>query len=350
MKRRKKDAQADAGRTMEEVCDALGVSTATVSRVLNNKPGVGAELRKKVLAAVKELNYVPRAAARQLSSAKSDTLGIAFQDLTAGWLLTIFRGIISRAAGRYHVITSISVREGDEYEVPSRLLAERRVDGLIWLDPRATPQLIKRMKSQPVPFVVLQRQVADPEINSIAIDSAQGAREAVTHLLNCGYRKLLLLTGPRDDADSQQKLDGARQALREFSVNLPAENILEGHHVGTHAVRAISDHLAAGRPLPEAIFAFNDAMAIAILHWLRGRGIRVPQDVALIGFDGIDEAKQVGLTTFETPMYEMGVLATQVLMDLIVLPPSERRAKQLILKGTLAIRDTCGRATSGKPS
>ena len=326
---------------MEEVCDALGVSTATVSRVLNNKPGVGAELRKKVLAAVKELNYVPRAAARQLSSAKSDTIGVAFQDLTAGWLLTIFRGIMSRASGRYHVITSMSAYAGDEYEVPSRLLAERRVDGLIWLDPRATVQLIKRMKSQSVPFVVLQRQIADPDINTIAIDSAQGAREAVTKLLDCGYRKLLLLTGPRDDADSLRKLDGARQALRQFNVDLPAEHILEGHHVGAHAVRAISDYLAAGQPLPDAIFSFNDAMAIAVLHWLRGRGIRVPQDVALIGFDGIDEASKAGLTTFETPMYEMGVLAAQTLMDAIDLPASERKPKQLVLKGNLVIRETC---------
>jgi LacI family transcriptional regulator len=334
--------QAAAVRTIAEVCDALGVSTATVSRVLNNKPGVGAELRKKVLAGVKELNYVPRAAARHLSSAKSDTLGIAFQDLTAGWLLTIFRGIISRAAGRYHVITSISVREGDEFEVPSRLLAERRVDGLIWLDPRTPPQLIKRMKSQSVPFVVLQRQIADPDINTISIDSSQGAREAVSHLLNCGYRKLLFLTGPQDDADSLRKLDGAQQALKEFNVELPTQNILEGHHGGAHAVRAISEYVAAGHPMPEAIFAFNDAMAIAVLHWLRGRAIRVPQDVAIIGYDGIDEAKHVGLTTFETPMYEMGVLATQVLMDLIDLPATERKAKQLVLKGTLVIRDTGG--------
>lgn len=326
---------------MDEVCEALGVSTATVSRVLNNKPGVGAELRKKVLAAVKELNYVPRAAARQLSSAKSDTLGIAFQDLTAGWLLTIFRGIINRAAGRYHVITSISVREGDEYEVPSRILAERRVDGLIWLDPRISPPLIKRMKTQPVPFVVLQRQVADPEINTIAIDSAQGAREATLHLLKQGYRKLLFLTGPRDDADSLLKLEGVHRALQELNVEIPADSILEGHHVGAHAVRALSDHLAAGKPLPEAIFAFNDAMAIAVLHWLRGRGVRVPQDVALIGFDGIDEARHVGLTTLETPMYEMGVLAAQVLMDLIEAPASERKAKQLVLKGNLVIRETC---------
>ena len=337
---RKTDRDATI-QTMKEVCHALGVSTATVSRVLNNKPGVGAELRKKVLAAVKEMNYVPRAAARQLSSAKSDTIGLAFQDLTTGWLLTIFRGVISRAAGRYHVITSISVREGDEYEVPSRLLAERRVDGLIWLDPRATLQVIKRMKSQSVPFVVLQRQIADPEINTISIDSTQGAHEAVTHLLDLNYRKLLLLTGPRDDADSLRKLDGARKAFQDFNVQLPDENVLEGHHVGAHAVRALSDYLAAGRPLPEAIFAFNDAMAIAVLHWLRGRGIRVPQDVSLIGFDGIDEARQAGLTTFETPMYEMGVLAAQTLMDTIEQPPSERKAKQLVLKGNLAVRETC---------
>ena len=183
---------------------------------------------------------------------------------------------------------------------------------------------------------------ATTEIYTIAIDSAQGAREAVAHLLKCRCRKLLVLTGPRADPDSLRKLDGMQQALRESNVELPAENILEGHHVGAHAVRALSNYLAAGRPLPEAIFAFNDAMAISVLHWLRGRGIRVPQDVALIGYDGIDEAKQAGLTTFETPMYEMGVLATQVLMDSIGLPAGERKAKQLVLKGNLVIRETCG--------
>ena len=341
MKRRKPNAKRPQIQTMQEVCTELGVSTATISRVVNNKPGVGPALRKKVLAAVRELNYFPRAAGRNLARAKSDTLGVAFQDMTAGWLLTIFRGIVSRVAGQYHIITSVSVREGDEFEVPHRLLAERRVDGLIWLDPRTTPQLIKQMKHQAVPFVVLQRQISDPEVNTIAIDSAHGAHEVVTHLLKGGYRKLLFLTGPQNDADSQRKLAGAQQALRDFNVEIPAQNILEGHHVGAHAVSAITEYVKAGHPLPEAIFAFNDAMAIAILHWLRGRGIRVPQDVAVAGYDGIEEAGYARLTTFETPMYEMGVLATQTLMDLINLPPAERKAKQLTLKGNLVIRETC---------
>lgn len=339
---RKKNREAlPRVQTMQDVCSELGVSTATISRVVNNKPGVGPALRKKILAAVRELNYFPRAAGRNLARAKSDTLGVAFQDLTAGWLLTIFRGVVSRAAGQYHVITSVSAREGDEIEVPHRLLAEGRVDGLIWLDPRITPQLIRQMKSQSVPFVVLQRQITDPEINTIAIDSAHGAHEVVAHLLKAGYRKLLLLTGPHNDADSQRKLAGARQALQEFNVELPAHNVLEGHHVGAHAVSAITEYVAKGHPLPEAIFAFNDAMAIAVLHWLQGRGVRVPQDVAVAGYDGIEEAAYAGLTTFQTPMYEMGVLATQTLMDLISLAPSERKGKQLTLKGNLVIRETC---------
>lgn len=349
VKRRKRRAGPDALATLEDVSRAVGASTATVSRALNDLPGVGAKLRRKVLAAVKDLGYVPRAAARTLSRSRSDTLGVAFQDLTAGWLLNVFRGIVSRTIGRYHLITMLSIREGDEFELPHRLLAERRVDGLLWLDMRATPAMIREMKKQPVPFVVLNQQLRDADVNTVSMDAMHGGREAVRHLLRLGCRKLLFITGPAGVGDSIRKLDGARQALAEAKVRIPPENILEGHHVGALAVEALSKHLAR-HPLPEAIFCFNDDMALAALHWLRQRGTRVPEDVAVVGYDGIEEAERSGLTTIETPMRDMGVLAAQLLIEQIEGPPAERKARQVVLQGRLRIRDTCGARLRGAAS
>ncbi|MFH0880719.1 MAG: LacI family DNA-binding transcriptional regulator [Lentisphaerota bacterium] len=326
--------------TIFDVCRELGVSTATVSRVVNNQPGVGPALREKILGAIKKMNYAPQAAARQLSRAKSDTLGVVFQDLTAGWPLLILRGMMARTCGTFQVNISLSTRAGDAFELPNKMLAEHRVDGMIWLDPRATEAMIKALKKQAVPFVVLQKQLKDPEISTISMDCRQGGCLAMRHLLSLGHRRILLLTGPPDSEDSRLKMAGVRQAAREFKHKITPDQILVGHHVGTHAISAISEYFQAGRPKPDAIFAFNDAMAIAVLQWLRGQGYRVPGDIALAGFDGIDETEYLGLTTVETPMYEMGVLAVQILLDQIADPT--RKARQVLLQGHLHVRGSCG--------
>lgn len=331
----------------------MGVSTATVSRVLNDKPGVREVLRSKVLSAVRVMGYVPRSAARHLSRDRTDTLGVALQDLTPGWCLTIFNGVRASTGAAYHLLTAFSTKPGDELELPRQLLAGRRVDGLIWLDMRVTSSMVREVKKQPVPFVLLQHQLPDPDVNTIAVDSKQGAREVVLHLLRTGYRRILMITGPSRDEESERKLSGAHSALQEYGVEVPQEDILEGHHVAHHAVRALSAYLDAGHRLPEAIFAFNDGMALSVLNLLRGRGVKVPGDVALVGYDGIEEARQAGLTTVETPLYDMGVLAGQMLMDLIDKPVADRKARQVLLGGTLRIRETCGaslRAAAPQPS
>ncbi|HBA85330.1 MAG TPA: hypothetical protein DCZ95_14685 [Verrucomicrobia bacterium] len=332
--------------TIFDVCRTLGVSTATVSRVMNNKPGVGPALREKILTAMKQMNYVPQAAARQLSRTRSDAIGVIFQDLTAGWPLLILRGIMSRvsttANAAFQVNISLSLRAGDECELPRKMLAEHRVDGLIWLDPRAPDALIEDLKKQTAPFVLLQRQMNDADISTVAIDGRQGGYLAMRHLLSLGYRRILLLTGSETDENSREKLAGARRAAREFKHSVTADRILVGHHVGAHAVKALAEYYGSDRPKPDAIFAFNDDMAIAVIQWLRHQGYRVPDDLAVIGFDGIAEAEYLGLTTIETPMYEMGVLAAQILLDQINDPSGERKARQVLLQGRLHVRESCG--------
>jgi len=328
---------------LADVCAAAGVSTATVSRVLNNQPGVGAALRAKVLAKMRELDYVPRAAARNLSRAKSDTIGLVFQDLTPGFLLTVFRGIMNRASSSgYHVLTALSTEAGDEMDLPQRLLAERRVDGLIWYDPRATARGLGALMREHVPFVLLQKRAMDPAVNTVCIECEESAAELMRHLLALGHRRILLVTGAETDEDSMRKLDSVLRVARQHGVKIPAGQIVVGHHVGGHAVRALEAYMEAGGKKPDAILAFNDDMALAIITWLRRRGLRVPQDVAVVGFDGVAEAEAQGLTTIETPMYDMGVLAMQILIDRLSGTAESSRARQVVLKGRLVVRHSCG--------
>lgn len=328
---------------LADVCAAARVSSATVSRVLNNQPGVGDELRQKVLATMRDLNYVPRAAARNLSRAKSDTIGIVFQDLTPGFLLTVFRGIMTRASSAgYHVLTALSTEAGDEMDLPLRLLAERRVDGLIWYDPRATVRAVNNLVRETVPFVLLQRKLASADVSSVYIECEDSAAEMMHHLVGLGYRRIMLVTGAETDEDSARKLAAARRVADKHGVKLPADRILVGHHVGTHAVRALAAYVESGKRMPDAIFAFNDDMALGIMNWLRQRGVRVPEDVAVVGFDGVAEGEWVGLTTVQTPMYDMGVLAMQMLVDRLSGSANAEKARQVVLKGQLVVRNSCG--------
>lgn len=329
--------------TLRDVCVRAGVSKATVSRVLNNRTGVAMEVRRRVLKAMKDLGYVPRAAARSLSRSRSDTIGIVFQDLTAGWPLNVFRGIMHVASScRFSVLTALSTAEGDELELPQRLLGEGRVDGLLWMDPRVPASAIVEMKKQDFPMVVLQRHLPDPSINTVSIENTQGAYEATMHLLDLGHKDILLITGGKDSEDSNERLRGVAQAFRERALPLRSDRIVVGHNVGPLAVKALQEYLASGRSLPRALFAFNDDMAIAVMNWLRKQGYRVPEDVAVVGFDGIAEAESVGLTTVETPMYEMGALAAQILIDTVSNAASAQRARQVMLRGTLRIRESSG--------
>lgn len=326
--------------TLKDVCREAGVSKATISHVLNNKPGVGLETRKRILEIIGRMGYKPKPAARHLSLARTDTIACVFHDLTPGWLLNIYRGILSKAAEmNYHVVTALSVWEGDQFELPTNVLGTASVDGLLWLDPRTTPDIIRRFKQeQHMPFIVLQGHLDDPDISTISIEDSRGAYLAVKHLIEMGRRRLMLITGQEDNHDSQQKLLGSRQAIAEAGLSIAPENIVNGHHVDDYAIRAVDAFMKAGHKLPDAVFAFNDNMALAVMRWLMDRGIHVPDDVAIIGFDGIDEARRAGLTTIETPMREMGMMAVQTLVELIHTPAAERKAHHIMMGGTLAVR------------
>lgn len=329
--------------TQKHVARAAGVSEATVSRVLNQSPLVHENTRRRVLEAIRRLGYAPSAAARNLSRNRTDVIGVVFHQMSTGFFASVMSGIDAAARARgYHLLTAFSRDTVEERDICYRMLDEARVDGLIVLDAALSDETIARLKSYRQPFVLIQREPDDPSVNTIAVDNQGGAYRALKHLLALEYTRLLILRGPPGAQDAQLRLAGCAEALREAGRDVSCDYI-DGFY---NAERATEAFLAYRREhdLPRAVFALNDAMALAVLKLLRSEGVRVPEQVALVGFDGIESAEYVGLTTVQTPMEALGEGAVRILLDHLQDP--SRPADKVRLPVQLVVRATCGGARS----
>ncbi len=326
--------------TLKDVCREALVSEATVSRVVNNSPLVHERTRARVLEVIQRLGYTPNAAARNLSRSKTDVIGVVFHQMSSGFFAQVMDGI-DRAAvdSNYHVLSSLTRDDVEPDKTCRRMFDEMRVDGMILLDPSFDDRFIAELKHYGRPMVMIQRDTDDPDIGSVSVENRHGARDGMKHLLSLGYRDILVLRGPEGAQDNRLRLEGCEQALKEVRGQPPVVHYADGFYAPHRAVEALREHrLVHG--LPRAIFAMNDAMALAALKELRTSGIKVPEQVAIVGFDGIDAADYVGLTTVETPMLELGATAVRLLLAQIEDPKTA--VEHVQLKTKLVVRDTCG--------
>ncbi|MBN1269278.1 MAG: LacI family DNA-binding transcriptional regulator [Kiritimatiellae bacterium] len=325
--------------TQKHVAREAGVSEATVSRVLNNSPLVHDATRRRVMDAMQRLGYAPSAAARNLSRDRTDAMGVVFHQMSSGFFASVMAGIDAAAREKgYHILTALSRDTKEERDICYGMLDETRVDGLIVLDAGLSDETIARLKDYRQPFVLIQREPNDPTVSTIAVDNQRGARDAMKHLLNLGYKDLLVIKGPPGAQDSQLRIEGCKQAIKEAGRGVTCRYI-DGFYNADRAAEAFRAHHKE-HGLPRAVFALNDAMAIAVLKELRGLGARVPDDVAVVGFDGIESADHLGLTTVETPMESLGAGAVRLLLEHLNEP--ERKADHVRLETRLVVRATCG--------
>ena len=318
------------------------VSEATVSRVINNSPLVHQRTRNRVMEVITKLGYTPNAAARNLSRNKTDTVGVLFHQMSSGFFALVMSGIDKSARqGGYHILCEFTHFEPeDPRHTFRRMFDEVRVDGMIVLDPSFNLEFIEELKRYKSPIVFIQRELSDPEFSSISIENRDGAYQAMKYLLSLDYRDLLVVKGPAGAQDAQLRLKGCEDALRE--VRGATCRYIIGDYSPADALAAFrKDRLEHG--LPRAIFALNDAMALSVLKELRDTGVKVPEQVAIIGFDGIDCTEYVGLTTVETPMMDLGEGAVKLFLKRIESPDAPGEHVRLPTK--LVIRGTCG----GKP-
>ena len=326
--------------SLKDVCREASVSEATVSRVINNSPLVREATRQRVMEAVEKLGYTPNAAARNLSRSKTDTIGIVFHQMSSGFFASVMAGIDKAARDHgYHVLSVFPHSSTDACDTCLNLFKEARVDGLVLLDPALNMDTILRLKKHKRPMVLIQRDLDDDQVNTVSVKNKEGAYEAVRHLVGHGYKDLLIILGPEGAPDSQLRTEGCKQALSEPSAAGIRTHYINGYYHPDRALEAFRDYREK-HGLPRGIFCLNDAMALSVLKELRTTGVKVPEEVAIIGFDGIECADYVDLTTVETPMMALGEESVRSLMKRIANPESS--ATHTRLDVVLRCRATCG--------
>ncbi len=303
--------------SIKDVAAHAGVSVGTVSNVLNGSTRVSPDAAERVRAAIDELRYVRNAAARQLRAGRSTTVGLVVLDVRNPFFTDVARGAEDEAAKH-----GLSVILGNSDENASRegtyldLFEEQRVHGVLISPYGDIEPRLQRLRQRGVPVVLVDRESRDAALSSVSVDDIAGGRLAVAHLLAAGRRKIAFAGGPFDIRQVSDRLIGARAAIAEEHgatlevIETTALTVLEGRRVG--------EALVARANRPDAIFAANDLVAVGLLQALVMSGsLRVPDDVALIGFDDIDfaSAAVVPLSSIRQPRHELGATALRILRE-----------------------------------
>ncbi len=322
---------------MRDVCRETGVSVATVSRVINKQPKVSAARRKLVLEAIQRLGYTPNALARSLSRSRTDTVGVLLGQELSDSIVNVVRGIEIEAHTRgLHLLLGRASAGTSSDE-----LGEALVDGLIVLDPMMSRQTISRMRSRGRPLVMIQNHAGEASVSTVCAADEQGAYLGLKHLLSMNHRKLLLISGPPGGEDSVLRMKGCDRVLREFKLSPEEAAMMIGRYSPREALTVFQEYRAR-RGLPRAVFAFSDDTAMAVMKELRVTGVRVPEQVAVVGFGGGVAGEYMGLTTISVPMMEMGREAVRVLAESIRDP--QTKAAHIVMPCELVIRESCGGA------
>ena len=334
-----------ASVTIKDVARVANVSVATVSRALNGHSNVTVGVRQRVMVVAKELRYTPHAAARSLSSRRTRTLGVILPDLYGEFFSELVRGV-DQAAREHGLHLLVSSYHGHPEERGAALRAMRgRVDGLLVMSPYLAASTLIADDLGVIPVVLINTQTAADGIAALSVDNYGGALAMVEHLVAIGHRRIAFIAGPEDNFDAHERRRGYRDALARLLPDAH-EWILAGDFNESSGHRA-GVSLAAGSARPDAVFAANDMMALGCLFALSQAGIRVPDDIALAGFDDIPLARYVhpGLTTMRVNIAELGDRAVRMLMS--QLGNEERYALQkVVMAPELIARETCAPPTS----
>ncbi len=318
---------------------------ATVSRVLNDSGPVREETRARVWSVAKSLRYVPNEAARTLIRRTTETLGVILPDLYGEFYSEVIRGIDQGAQRHgYHLLLSGSHNDHGEITAAFRAM-HRRVDGLVIMSPDADPAALEAELPPSLPVVLLNCPAGRRLLDSIIIDNYGGAVAMVRHLLAHGRRRIVFLTGPARNHDAAERQRGYHDALAEAGV--PACALELAGDFTERSGHAAALALLESGPLPDALFAANDAMAVGALSALAEAGVAVPGTLAVVGFDDIPIARYLTppLTSVRVPIAELGERALLRLLE-AVRAGSEHVRRREVLATELVIRRSCGAAAA----
>lgn len=332
--------------TIKDVARESGVNISTVSRALNNEYGVNPQTRDMVVAVASRLNYRPNRVARGLVTGRSHSLALIVSDIRNPFFAEVARGAADAARGANCdlVLCNSDLDPARQMEYVKSLL-EKRVDGILMNSVSVlSPEEQRQLAECGVPIVLLNRSSASRAFSTVSADNEAGGVLAAQHLLDLGHRKIAHLTGPRQHGNLSDRTRGFVQTLAAAEQPV-APVVLHGafHFEGG---RDLTNKLLADHPEITAIFAANDVMAFGAVRAILDRGLRIPEDLSLIGFDNIQFSSIIHppLTTIHQPKYEMGHAAVEILMRL-ARDKTSRTPESRMLGVELIERQSCRKRT-----
>lgn len=337
-------------KTLEEIAKAASVSRSTVSRVINNEPRVSAETRQKVWEVIRAHDYRPNTAARALAGRRSYIIGLVhqlpYETLASDPFFALLSSAIAHDCEAHGYFLMLSLTNSSKADAYSKIVKGGHLDGLIVYCSTTDETLVNELIADDLPFVVLGRPFREKSLCSVDVDNYQAARGVAHHLADLGYQRYATITGPRYALSSVDRRDGFLSGLEERGVKCHPKYVVIGDFTEVSAYNAMQDLLALS-PRPEAVFAANDAMALGAMRAVRQAGLRVPADVAVVGFDDMPFAAMTEppLTTVRQSAFSMGKMAFKLLHDQIQQGSTQPRlCENVVMPAELVVRESCGAA------
>jgi len=337
--------------TMKRLAEELGVSITTVSKVLNNQPDIGAAMRARVLKKVEELGYRPNAVARSLTLRRTNTLGIVIPDLMHSFFVEVVAGIESVLSARgYALLLCSSGEDASKERRELEALRQRQVDGLVFASAHGTSNvdLLRQLTDAGKCLVMIDRD-DHPEIrcHRVLTDDERVGWIATSHLVGLGHRAIAHIAGP-PLVHAKRREEGYRQALREHRLPGRSEWIVPAGFLERNGYEAMRRLLGA-KSRVTAVFAANDPTAIGAMKAIWDAGLRVPEDVAVVGAGDVahGDVLRVPLTTVGWSRQEMGTRAAELILQQLEGRP-RRSFQRVVIPPTLVVRESCGAPRSSR--
>jgi LacI family transcriptional regulator len=305
--------------TLKDIAEKVGVSESTVSRVLNGIPKASKETREEIFKVARELNYTPNEVARSLVTKKTNTIGLIISDLSNLYFSMVADGIESIAAQNDYslLISTTGGREEEELKY-IRIFKEKRVDGLIYISGKMPQSCEKALQNLDIPVVVVSRYLHS-NLPSVHIDNVQESLKAVQYLIDLGHKNIAMISGDYKDIESGAlRVKGYKKALERNNIEFNTDLVFEGDFKLDSGMKAMKKILKLN-PRPTAVFVGSDEMAAGAIKVIKEAGLKVPDDISVIGFDNniIARVSEPELTTVGQPEKEIGEAAMDMLHKLI---------------------------------
>ncbi len=331
--------------TLEDIAKLAGVSRSTASRVVNDHPNVREDVRQRVMEVIQSTGYRPNLAARTLASQRSWMIGLVLPRSASSFFSDPYfprltQGI-AQACNQYDFTLGlflVALKE-DEEKIYPRVSRRGFLDGILIQSGQIGEQLIDRLVNANIPLVIVGRPFQVGDLSYIDVDNVPAAYKAVVHLIGSGYQRIGTITGASNSTVGLDRKEGYLKALVDYGRGVDESLIAEGDFTEESGYSAMQKLLEAR---PDAVFAASDLMAIGAMHAVREAGLKIPDDVAFVGFDDLPLATipDPKLTTIRQPIYRFGFKAVEILIDLIengIKPP-----RRIVMDTELVIRGTCG--------